>query len=232
VKNIDNIIVKSGLLGTMGNKGSCLIRFNYHDTSIAISSSHLTAGSHLNSRIAEINDILNKSFPIKNNIFKEHDIQFIFGDLNFRVDLDYSTCIQMITSESLKALANNDQLNIAKTTDTNLIKFDEGQLNFEPTYKYIIGTSQYDNKKKRVPSWCDRIIFKKNDDIQIMDYNRINYTLSDHKPIYGIYKINTTKIDKEKKKQIIKEINDNFSIDFTGEEYINDITSINFNLIL
>jgi hypothetical protein len=233
VKNIDTLIVKSGLLGTMGNKGSCLLRFNYNDTSIAISSGHLSAGSnYVSARVAEINDILNKSFPKKNNLFKEHDIQFIFGDLNFRIDLEYNTCIQMIKFGSLQTLADYDQLNKAKSTDSNLIKLVEGPLNFEPTYKYIVGTSEYHSKKKRTPSWCDRILFMKNDNIEVIDYNRIEFTNSDHKPIYGFYKIKTVKIDTIKKKQIAQEINDNFTIGVAGEEYINDITSkLKFNII-
>lgn len=45
-----------------------------------------------------------------------------------------------------------------------LYGFEEGEINFLPTYKFDNGTLIYDtSKKKRVPSWCDRILIKGSD---------------------------------------------------------------------
>jgi hypothetical protein len=33
------------------------------------------------------------------------------------------------------------------------------EITFLPTYKYVKGTNQYDFKSKRMPSWCDRILY-------------------------------------------------------------------------
>jgi synaptojanin len=231
VKNIDSLIVRTGLLGTMGNKGSCLLRFNYLDTSFSVSVAHLSAGStNVNARITEINDILNRPFPNKNTKFKDHDIQFIFGDLNFRIDLEYNTCKQMIHSGAYSALNSYDQLNKAKSVSTSLIELDEGPLNFDPTYKYIMGTSEYDAKKKRVPSWCDRILFKKSPRVEVIDYNRIDYTISDHKPIYGLYKVYCSKIDQDAREDVLKELREKTNIgvnllNLNGDENQNDLSS-------
>ncbi len=228
VKNIDNLIVRTGLLGTIGNKGSCLLRFNYNDTSVSIANCHLSAGaSNVSARITEINEILNRTYPIRSLRFKDHDLQFIFGDLNFRIDLDFHTCKQLISSGSLSSLVSYDQLNKAKSVSTTLIELDEGPLNFDPTYKYVMGSSEYDSKKKRVPSWCDRILFKKNKNIEVIDYNRVDYLISDHKPVYGLFKITTTKIDNSLKSQIIKEIRESVGgnlMTITDSQY-SDITS-------
>jgi hypothetical protein len=230
VRNIDSLITKSGLLGTMGNKGSCSIRFNYLDTSLAISCNHLTAGgSHVGARINEITDILTKTFNGKKEIkFRDHDIQFIFGDLNFRVDLDMSTCLQMIYSGNYQALTVYDQLIKAKTISTSLIDLDEGNITFPPTYKYVVGTSEYDQKKKRIPSWCDRILFKRNERIKVLDYNRVDYTHSDHKPIYGIYRITTIKVDEEVKKKVVEEIKEKIKNEmmFLSNDNSQDFSSI------
>ncbi len=231
VRNIENIINRTGLLGTMGNKGSCIMRFNYFDTSIALACCHLSAGSgNITARIGEINDIINKPFTLKKEIkFKEHDIQYIFGDLNFRIDMDLSACLQMIESGNIGALAIHDQLNKAKTVSTSLIDLEEGPLNFDPTYKYVVGTSEYDMKKKRVPSWCDRILFKKNNNVKILEYGRVDYTHSDHKPIYGVYKITVSKVDEDKKKTIINELKEKLNnVPNTGEEYVQDFSSNSF----
>lgn len=254
-RNIEALIVRTGLLGTMGNKGSIIIRFNYLDTSIAVSCAHLSAGqSEVNSRISEMTDIITKSIPVKNlnfannyvnntnnNInsnenenvsssnnnnnfsyilnnnynynysngdikFKDHDIQFIFGDLNFRLDFDYKTALKLIKNKEYKRLESEDQLNKRKNINSELIDFSEGPLKFDPTYKYIPGTSEYDSKKKRIPSWCDRILFKKSENLECVNYDKVDYTHSDHKPIFGIFKIKADRINKEKKENLIKEI--------------------------
>jgi hypothetical protein len=111
IKNFDHLIVKTGLMGAMGNKGSCLIRFNYLDTSFAFSCGHFAAGgSANNSRINEMIEILNKNFPIYKDLkFKEHNVAFIFGDLNFRIDLEYNVCVNAIKNRNLSQLSQYDQ---------------------------------------------------------------------------------------------------------------------------
>ena len=222
----------------MGNKGSCVMRFNYLDTSIAFACCHLAAGSsEVNSRISEMSEVITKALPVKSNNsnqmsnnsnyysgsnynastnnynkeirFKDHDYQFLFGDLNFRVDLDMNTCLNFIRNGDLESLAKEDQLNKKKSINFELMDMMEPKLNFDPTYKYVVGTSEYDTKKKRVPSWCDRILYKKNENLNVQDYNKVDYTHSDHKPIYGIYKIKADKIDKDLRDVVVKEIKEN-----------------------
>ena len=93
------------------------------------------------------------------------------------------------------------------------MQLDEGQLDFDPTYKYDIGTNNYDtSNKKRTPSWCDRILFKKNKNLEIVKYDKVNYMSSDHKPVYGIFMINVKRIIVEEKDKILmdlKEKNEN-----------------------
>ncbi len=241
IRNIEALIVRTGLLGTMGNKGSCVMRFNYLDTSIVFANCHLSAGSsEVNSRVSEMTEIITKALPLKNNTgitnqipsnnnsnyytgsnyygnssynkelrFKDHDYQFLFGDLNFRIDLDMNTTLNYIRNGDLESLAKEDQLNKKKTISFELMEMIEGKLKFDPTYKYIVGTSEYDAKKKRIPSWCDRILFRKNENITIIDYNRVDYTHSDHKPIFGLFKIKADKVDRGLRDIVIKDIKEN-----------------------
>ena len=89
IKNFDYQIIKTGLKGTLGNKGSILLRFNINDSNIALACSHLSSGQEKNEeRKREIIDVLNYSFKKYPNIkFKEYDYYFYFGDLNTRLNL-------------------------------------------------------------------------------------------------------------------------------------------------
>ena len=80
---------------------------------------------------------------------------------------------------------------LKKLKEKELFIYDvvEADITFPPTYKYIKGTNFY-NISKRVPSWTDRIIFKKSDKIRPILYDRIDINLSDHKPIVGLFEIN------------------------------------------
>ena len=48
VKNVSKKIVKTGFGGTTGNKGSCVINFDYENTSISIACSNLVAKKKIN----------------------------------------------------------------------------------------------------------------------------------------------------------------------------------------
>lgn len=65
----------------------------------------------------------------------------------------------------------------------------EGTLGFKPTYKYNVGSSNYDTSHKvRVPAWTDRILYKiqdtKNIQTTLYSYDSIDQVNgSDHKPV-------------------------------------------------
>jgi hypothetical protein len=67
----------------------------------------------------------------------------------------------------------------------------EGIINFMPTYKFVINSNQYDTE--RIPRWTDRILYKskKSYDIMLCEYSSIrDISISDHRPVYAIFKIN------------------------------------------
>ncbi|EPY80199.1 hypothetical protein CB1_000852009 [Camelus ferus] len=129
------------------------------------------------------------------------DLVFWFGDLNFRIEsYDLHFVKFAIDSEQLHQLWEKDQLNMAKNTWPILKGFQEGPLNFAPTFKFDVGTNKYDTSaKKRKPAWTDRILWKvkapgggpspsgrESHRLQVTQHSyrsHMEYTVSDHKPV-------------------------------------------------
>uniref|UniRef100_A0A2K5D8G8 Inositol polyphosphate-5-phosphatase J n=1 Tax=Aotus nancymaae TaxID=37293 RepID=A0A2K5D8G8_AOTNA len=89
---------------------------------------------------------------------------------------------------------------MAKSTWPILKGFQEGPLNFAPTFKFDVGTNKYDTSaKKRKPAWTDRILWKvkppgggpspsgrESHRLQVTQHSyrsHMEYTVSDHKPV-------------------------------------------------
>jgi hypothetical protein len=129
------------------------------------------------------------------------------GDLNYRVTLPDSETRQLILrvtagSDTLKGegydfseLIQYDQLQTEKNAKRVFNGFEEGRLTFRPTYKYDIGTPLYDSsEKKRVPAWCDRILWKVNDVQndekwlqQVYYKSHPDIVFSDHSPVSSLF---------------------------------------------
>ena len=186
-------------------------------------------------------------------LFKDSDIWVVFGDLNFRVDTEYEEFSDFIKKgNNWDKLLEYDQFIKYKLASlSSMTNIQEDEIKFAPTYKFIINSDEYDytpeNKnqmmpskdkekekenenihksgKKRNPSWCDRIFYKKNSYmtkdgkkiINGLEYNSVmdkNFQISDHRPVYGIFEVIIFKENSEKKKLIEKEIisNENLGI--------------------
>ena len=116
----------------------------------------------------------------------------------------------------LKLLMRNDQLLIERSKQSNernedpppfpsspsrdgflFDGFMEPTVQFPPTYKFDVGTSNYDSSKKnRTPAWTDRILYKVNSTIRVQTncenahYNCVDtIKCSDHKPVFAIFEL-------------------------------------------
>lgn len=90
----------------------------------------------------------------------EHDIVINFGDLNFRLDLSHSETHRLIRSRQYDTLHRYDQLESLRSSGSLFDDFEEGKIDFAPTYKFDKGTDRYDtSEKQRVPAWTDRILW-------------------------------------------------------------------------
>ena len=245
IKNFDYQIIKTGLKGTLGNKGSLLLRFNLNDSSIAIACSHLCSGQEKNEeRKSEIINVLNTSFKKYPLIkFKDYNYFFYFGDINTRLNItmENEKLIDMIkfhpieTNGDFSALLQYDQFSKYQKESNIIAEMDEAEIKFSPTYKYYIGLNNYDIES-RIPAWCDRIFFKKYTETTPLAYNKCILNISDHQPIYGLYKIKSEIIDQEKRQNILDEItkmlnkeNNNKGDSFDNINFVGYDNKINMN---
>ncbi|KYQ96666.1 inositol 5-phosphatase [Tieghemostelium lacteum] len=182
-------VVPCGVMGKIGNKGAVGVRFTLYQTGICFVNSHLAAGpsnERNERRAADFKKIQMMTF--ENHIsMLDHESLIWFGDLNYRIDLPQEEAKALVHKKNYQQLQQYDQLNNERKSGKAFIGFNEEPLNFQPTYKYDVGTSTYDtSEKNRTPSWCDRILYR-GDSLKQINYSRHELKESDHRPISAIF---------------------------------------------
>jgi len=73
--------------------------------------------------------------------------------------------------------------------------YDEGPLLFRPTYRYDVGTDNYDTSEKmRIPAWTDRILYR-GTNLYLSAYSRAELKGSDHRPVFALMRADVRIID-------------------------------------
>lgn len=123
----------------------------------------------------------------------DHEICIINGDLNYRIDsIPRHVIIEDIRNNNLTKLLERDQLLASrrKNPGFRLRAFNEAAITFAPTYKYDVGTDEYDSsEKKRSPAWCDRVLYRGLGKIKQTEYRRLEVRASDHRPVCASFKL-------------------------------------------
>ena len=133
----------------------------------------------------------------------DHDICVLNGDLNYRIDaMPRNTVIDAVRQGNLAKLLDRDQLLLSRKRNPGfrLRAFNETPINFAPTYKYDVGTDNYDSsEKKRSPAWCDRLLYRGIGRIKQTSYRRHDgIRVSDHRPVSGRFKIRIKTINSKR----------------------------------
>lgn len=220
IRSVSAVEVKRGMNGLTGNKGAIVIRFVLDDSSLCFINCHLAAGqTQTKDRNADISSILEGSvLPVERDhsvrqdsyigggdgsMIMDHEICILNGDLNYRIDtMGRDTVVRDIKARNYSKLLDRDQLLASKRKNPwfRLRSFQELPITFAPTYKYDVGTDNYDtSEKKRAPAWCDRILYRGRDRIQQLNYRRHEVRVSDHRPVTGTFKIVIKKISPKKR---------------------------------
>ena len=198
ISYLEQDTVATGIGGVIGNKGGVLVSFKYLDTSFCFIGSHLAARQkEIENRNANYRDIIKSNkIGIKGlDIANQFDYLFWCGDLNYRIDMERSQVLNLITEKQYSKLLEYDQLNIQRNAGNAFYGFNEATITFQPTYRYNRGDRTYSDEKMRTPSWCDRILFKtktNSTSLSQLTYSSVDdLTTSDHSPVNATFIVKT-----------------------------------------
>mmetsp|Transcript_45597 Transcript_45597/g.93066 ORF Transcript_45597/g.93066 Transcript_45597/m.93066 type:complete len:494 (+) Transcript_45597:67-1548(+) len=195
--------VATGFANVIGNKGSTQVAFRLGNTKLLFMNCHLAAhADKMQERTQSMHRILETS-PIRkrkdmSGVHREYDRVFFMGDLNTRVDASRDDVDAWLAAKQFDRCMAADQLLPLLKGDSGHASpcglwpdFQEAQINFPPTYKFDKYSEVYDSsKKRRVPSWTDRILWKKDPGIKSLSYNSVpTLQCSDHRPVFGQFEV-------------------------------------------
>lgn len=118
---------------------------------------------------------------------------FWMGDFGYNVKHQFSTGVELASNSKFDELLAQDQLREEALQGNAFSIFQEGKIKFRPTYKYHKGTDNFNQVKKITPSYPDRILYRAWPGCAIAntEYQSPNLSISDHKPVFASFKINT-----------------------------------------
>ncbi|PKC13754.1 DNase I-like protein [Rhizophagus irregularis] len=185
-----------------GNKGAIVARLNINDTiSVCFICAHLAPHSHnVVERNKNFKSIIERVIFIDKSTIYDNDYVFLFGDLNYRIEIKAEKkehLMNLLNTNEYQTVIKRDQLNIEKRKGQAFNGFQEGEIKFPPTYKYYVGSTEF-NSSKRIPGWCDRILYfsSRIESIKLNHYTSNNdYITSDHKPVSALFTINYESLD-------------------------------------
>mmetsp|Transcript_142608 Transcript_142608/g.371552 ORF Transcript_142608/g.371552 Transcript_142608/m.371552 type:complete len:703 (+) Transcript_142608:110-2218(+) len=203
--DIKSAQVATGFGNLIGNKGGTQIGFNVGRTSILCVNAHLAAhASKMKERTQNLARILVDS-PIRrekasSGVHEDYDRVFFMGDLNPRLNAKRTDVDAWLAGKQLDKCLEKDQLlpllhsELGDQVDSLAGMwpwFEEAAIQFPPTYKFDTHTDRYDSsKKQRVPSWTDRILWKRDSQVRSLAYGSIeSLQCSDHRPIFAQFEV-------------------------------------------
>lgn len=178
-----------------GKKPEAMIqRLDVFDTTICFVNAHLTHGKEaFDQRCSNIKNIFDNAFQkdkfgqVQGDAVEESDQIYLFGNLHFRFNgpdsLIKSLCDRLDERlddhwdsdeiKRIKELRSYDEFLIERQNNLILREFREPTINFGPTYKFNPKSKRYNDEKKYMMAWADRILFQTNDQVEVKKYGSL-----------------------------------------------------------
>ncbi|KAH9848408.1 DNase I-like protein [Lenzites betulinus] len=151
VQGTSRSAVTTGLIGgRVGNKGGVGVSINLAGTTLLFINAHLAAHEgRVQHRLADlakikaelsVDDFLASSDPriMAEDITDRFDFSFIFGDLNFRLDVTRLHADWLISRKDYEQALEFDQLRKLMAMGDWFAGFNEAAIRFPPTFKYDV----------------------------------------------------------------------------------------------
>jgi inositol polyphosphate 5-phosphatase INPP5B/F len=251
----------TGFLGSGGNKGGVACRFALYDKTIACVSCHFAAHEqNTERRNQDFHDVVRKAIfrrepgaksdpspfsyleydrtsrEAAGNVahpmsILDHDAVFWTGDLNYRIQLPVDHALEFIQRRKWEELLKHDQLLNAMSNGEVFQGFEEGLLNFAPTYKFERQQNEYEKDKedglvKRTPSWTDRVLWRDRvrssprssaglkslsglqGGVKLRRYERHEVLSSDHRPVNAVFTMEFRVINIKSRNNVVRKLHD------------------------
>jgi len=213
-----------------GNKGAVGIRLDYHDTNFCFVTAHFAAGhSNVDERNTDYRTIVNGLHFLRGKTIDSHQNVIWLGDTNYRIDLENERVRQLAVSDDFDALLAADQLKLSMDDGDVFAGCMEGPVLFRPTYKYDIGTDNYDSSEKyRIPAWTDRVLFK-GDALDLAVYSRAELKSSDHRPVFALFRAELRVVDHAARAALSRALFENIMSTAPGEKLDEKLASLTFS---
>lgn len=226
------IVLSFLIMSLTSLQGALIVRMIVDDSSLCLVNCHLAAGqSATSSRNTDVAAILESSCLPETaddhapgtfvgggdgSMILDHELCIWNGDLNYRIDaMPRDTVVKAVRDRNLAKLLERDQLLLSRKRNPTfrLQVFQEMPITFAPTYKYDVGTDDYDSsEKKRAPAWCDRVLFRGVGRIKGDDYRRWEVKISDHRPVSAHFRMRIKKIDEQKRKHVRQAMEEDYEL--------------------
>ncbi|KAJ8462988.1 hypothetical protein ONZ51_g10550 [Trametes cubensis] len=164
VRGTSKSAVTTGLIGgRVGNKGGVGVSMNLAGTTLLFINAHLAAHEgRVHHRLADlakikaelsVDDYLSPNDPrfLAEDITDRFDFTFIFGDLNFRLDITRLHADWLISRKDYEQALEFDQLRKVMATGDSFAGFQEAPIRFPPTFKYDVYKRSRHRSFKRPP---------------------------------------------------------------------------------
>ncbi|SCU94020.1 LAME_0F05798g1_1 [Lachancea meyersii CBS 8951] len=150
-------------------KGAAALQLTLQRAGSALSDSfvfvtaHLTANEGEEQRLKREEDYHTVVAALQRDFgsFVNHHV-FICGDFNFRAQ-KWALNADDFRNPLLvrRAAIEHDELNLSRAAGRIFHNFEEPPVEFAPTYKFMLTSPDEQYNTIRIPSWCDRVLFRR-----------------------------------------------------------------------
>jgi len=194
VRDVQTANKPTGFASIVGNKGGVGIGFRLYETNFCFISSHLPARAervpNRNQDFGGLVEALDLGMRKVDLVNQFHHLIWL-GDLNYRIDLSREKILTLIEQNFHDGLLRGDQLLREKDKLRTFYAFNEGKIQFWPTYRYERGNNEWSKKKlKNVPSYCDRVLWRSISGLKIHQkyYSAcMDLMTSDHRAVHTLF---------------------------------------------